>query len=70
MLTYFAYISFPDGVCLNRKFDKPTRSDFQLRMQAELKAAKERVRSRKCGRRTKPSTSQDHRMPHTFFKNK
>ncbi|XP_076670754.1 uncharacterized protein LOC143370042 [Andrena cerasifolii] len=55
-----------DGVCRNRKFDKPIRSDFQLRMQAELKAAKERVRSRKCGPRTKPSSSQEHRMPRSF----
>ena len=68
MLTYFAYISFSDGVCRNRKFDKLTRSDFQLRMQAELKAAKERVRSRKRGPCTKPSSSsQEPRMPRSFW---
>ncbi|XP_076675666.1 uncharacterized protein LOC143372914 [Andrena cerasifolii] len=57
-----------DGVAQNPKFQKPTRSDFQLRMQAELKAAKERIRCRKRDPSTKPTSSiQNPRVPHSFW---
>ncbi|XP_076674682.1 uncharacterized protein LOC143372424 [Andrena cerasifolii] len=54
-----------EGVAQNPKFQKPTRSDFQLWMQTELEASKERIRCRKRGPRTSPS--QEPRVPRSFW---
>ncbi|KAM0735059.1 hypothetical protein ACS0PU_011172 [Formica fusca] len=35
-----------DGVCQNRHFEKPTRSEFQMQMREALRMSKERHRSR------------------------
>lgn len=37
---------FLDGVCQNRHFEKPTRSEFQTQMKEALRMSKERHRSR------------------------
>lgn len=37
---------FLDGVCQNKHFEKPTRSEFQVQMREALRMSKERHRSR------------------------
>lgn len=37
---------FLDGVCQNKHFEKPTRSEFQAQMREALRMSKERYRSR------------------------
>lgn len=37
---------FLDGVCQNKHFEKPTRSEFQIQMREALRMSKERHRSR------------------------
>lgn len=46
-------VSFPEAVCKNRYFQKPTQSEFQAQMRETLRVAKERYRSRMRGPRAR-----------------
>ena len=66
MLTYFACITFSEAVSGNLHFAKPLRSDFQRSIQQALRAAKERVRSKKRGPRA-TAASNVSRMRHDLW---
>ncbi|XP_067215271.1 uncharacterized protein [Linepithema humile] len=46
-----------DGVCNNRHFQKPTRSEFQAQMKEILRTAKERLRHKRRGPRTQSTAN-------------
>lgn len=50
-------ISVPNGVCNNRHFQKPTRSEFQAHMKEVLRTAKERLRHKRRGPRTQSTAN-------------
>lgn len=60
-------ISFPDAVCSNRNFAKPTRSEFQLVMREALRTAKERLRHRVRCPHAPPVADQEGRIRRDFW---
>ncbi|XP_072757498.1 uncharacterized protein [Anoplolepis gracilipes] len=46
-------VAIYDAVCHNQHFDKPTRTEFQMQFRETLRAAKERVKHRLRGPRTR-----------------
>lgn len=54
-------VSFPEAVCRNRHFEKPTRSEFQAHMREALRVAKERCRNKMRGSRTRTAVRRDTR---------